>query len=130
MCYHILSQTGKVISISTEHWITNIELSPDEAKETFVKFDAEIHRRIKVDNCRYKRSKKVQNIGRTCWKKISNFEGFKRIFNNADIPEADDFTPEVLEDTYVGMDIALPSDAEYAEFSNVKNVCRMQMISQ
>ena len=58
MCYHILSQTGKVISISTEHWITNIELSPDEAKETFVKFDAEIHRRIKVDNCRYKRSKK------------------------------------------------------------------------
>ena len=26
---------------------------------------------------------------------------FKRVFNNADIPEADGFTPEVIEGTYV-----------------------------
>ena len=37
-------------------------------------------------------------------------EKFKRAFNNDDILEADYFTPEVLEDTYVDMDIALPRD--------------------
>ena len=30
---------------------------------------------------------------------------FKRVFNNADIPESDDFTPEVLEKTYGDMKI-------------------------
>ena len=34
-------------------------------------------------------------------------EEFKRMFNIVDIPEADYFTPEVLEDTYLDMDIAL-----------------------
>ena len=37
-------------------------------------------------------------------------EEFKRVFNNADIKEACDFIPEVLEDTYVDMEIALPRD--------------------
>ena len=37
-------------------------------------------------------------------------EEFKRLFNNVDILEADYFTPEVLEDTYVDMEIALPRD--------------------
>ena len=36
------------------------------------------------------------------------YEDFKRIFNNYDITEADDFTLEGIEDTYVDMEIALP----------------------
>ena len=43
MCYHIITQTGEVISRSTVHRVTNLELSTDEVKETFVKFYAEIH---------------------------------------------------------------------------------------
>ena len=35
-CYHILTQTGKGISRSTVQWVTNLELSPDEAKETLL----------------------------------------------------------------------------------------------
>ena len=35
-------------------------------------------------------------------------EDFKKVFNNADIPEADYSTTEVLEDTYMNMEIALP----------------------
>ena len=57
MCYHILTQTGKVISRSLVHWITNLELSNDKVKETFVNFDTEIHRRIKADNHGYEGSK-------------------------------------------------------------------------
>ena len=46
MCYHILTQTGKVISRSMVQRFTNIELSTDEFKENFVKFDAYIHQRL------------------------------------------------------------------------------------
>ena len=35
-------------------------------------------------------------------------EDFKRVFNNYYIQEEDYFIPEVLEDTYVDMEIALP----------------------
>ena len=43
-------------------------------------------------------------------------EEFKKVFNNADIPEVDDFTPEVLEDTYMDTEIALPRYIECPEF--------------
>ena len=39
MCYHLITQTGKVISIFTVQRVTNLELSTDEVKETFVNFD-------------------------------------------------------------------------------------------
>ena len=57
MCYNILTQTVKVISRSTLHQGTNIELYTDEVKETFVEFDVEINQRIKVDNRGYDRYK-------------------------------------------------------------------------
>ena len=37
--------------------VTNLKLSNDEVKETFVKFDSEIHRRLKADNYVYEGSK-------------------------------------------------------------------------
>ena len=41
----------------------------------------------------------------------TNFsEEFKRVFLNDDIPESDNFTPEVLENTYVDMKIKIPRD--------------------
>ena len=39
--------------------------------------------------------------------------------NNNAIPEADDFTPEVLEDTYLNMEVALPRDGKGPEFAKV-----------
>ena len=54
------------------------------------------------------------------FKEYPEFSGeFKRMFNNADIPEADDFTPEVLEDTYVYIEIALPRYGESTDFDKV-----------
>ena len=46
-------------------------------------------------------------------------EEFKRVFNNADIPEEDDFTPYVIEYTFVDMEITLPRYGECPEFSRV-----------
>ena len=47
MCYNILTQRGSVISRSTVQRVTNLEMSTREVKETFVKFDVEIHHRLK-----------------------------------------------------------------------------------
>ena len=42
-------------------------------------------------------------------------EEFQSIYNDKSIPEADDFTPEVLDDTYLNMELALPRDDEGPE---------------
>ena len=44
---------------------------------------------------------------------------FSNIFNNPGIPEADDYTPEVMEDTYLNMELAIPKDGDGPEFSRV-----------
>jgi len=46
-------------------------------------------------------------------------EEFQNIYNDKSIPEADDFTPEVLDDTYLNMELALPRDDEGPEFAKV-----------
>ena len=50
ICYRILTQAGIVISISTVLQVNIIDLSSDEFKKTIVKFNAEIHRRLKCTN--------------------------------------------------------------------------------
>ena len=47
-------------------------------------------------------------------------EKFTSVFNNNDIPEADDQpTPEVLDDTYVSMELALLRDGNGPDFARV-----------
>ena len=46
-------------------------------------------------------------------------EEFNKIFNDSNVPEADDFTPEVLEDTYLNMELALSRDGDGPEFAKV-----------
>ena len=57
MFYHILTQTGRLIFRSMLQHITNIELSTDEVKETFVKFDTEMHQILNTDKRGYEGSK-------------------------------------------------------------------------
>ena len=40
MCYHIIVRAGKFVFISMVKKVTNIDLSTDECKETFLKFDS------------------------------------------------------------------------------------------
>ena len=44
---------------------------------------------------------------------------FDQVFNSKDIPEADDFTPEVMNDTYLNMELALPRDSGGPTFAKV-----------
>ena len=49
-------------------------------------------------------------------------EKFDRIYQDKDIPEADDvFTPEIMDDTYMNIGVALPRDTEGLDFDRVTN---------
>ena len=39
-------------------------------------------------------------------------EEFQRVYNDINVTEADDFTPEVTEYIYLNMEVALPRDVE------------------
>ena len=53
---------------------------------------------------------------------------FNRVFDNEDIAEADDFTPEVLVDTYVNMKLALTQDSEGIPYVKVTKALGMQTV--
>ena len=47
-------------------------------------------------------------------------EEFNLIYQDLDIPEADDtFTPDLMDDAYRNMEVALPRDSEGPEFARV-----------
>ena len=48
-------------------------------------------------------------------------EEFERIYNNDEIPEADDedYTPDVIDDTYLNMEVDLRRDGEGLELARV-----------
>ena len=120
MCYHILTQRGTVISRSTVQRVTELEKKTHEVKETFVKFDAEIHRRLKSDVRGYCGDKPNPQDWADLLEEDEDFAAeFTKIFNNTDIPESDEYTPEVLEDTYLQMEVAMPRDSEGPEFARV-----------
>eukprot|EP00957_Ditylum_brightwellii_P031514 2389760-Ditylum_brightwellii.AAC.1 len=120
MCYQILNQRGTVVSRSTVQWMTNLEQATEEVRETFVKFDAEIYQRLKADDRGYKESK----LNPCDWSDVIEEDPdfakeFRLVFNNQAIPEADEFTAKVLEDTYINVEIALPRDGDKPEFARV-----------
>ena len=46
-------------------------------------------------------------------------EEFQKIYNDDSVPEADDYTPEVGDDTYINMEVVLPRDDEGPTFAKV-----------
>ena len=136
MCYHILTQKGTVISRSTVQRVTDMEIQKRDINEIFVKFDVEIHRRLKAEQRGYEGAKPDPEQWADLMEEDEDFaEEFNKLFNNANIPEADEdkryeftadsqfpdheFTPEALQDTYLNMEIALPKDGDGPEFARV-----------
>ena len=120
MTYYILTQTGTVVSRSTVQRVTNLELQETSVKEIFVKYDVEIHRRLKADDRGYEGSKPNPKDWADMLEEDPDFaEEFNKLFSDPNIPEADEYTPEVLEDTYLNMEVALPKDGESAQFAKV-----------
>ena len=49
---------------------------------------------------------------------------FNQKFSDGMITEADDFAPDVLDDTYLNMELTLPKDGESAQFAKVTKILR------
>ena len=85
-----------------------------------MKFDVEIHRRLKADDRGYSGDKPKPEDWADLIEEDPEFaEEFAKVFNNKDIPESDDYTPEVLNDTYLNIEVALPRDGDGPEFAKV-----------
>ena len=120
LCYHILNQRGQVISRSTVQRATNLELATMNVRDTFQKFDDFIHTKLKLVTKSYIGDKPNPEDWAELLDTDEDFRReFQMLYNDDSIPEADDFTPEVLEDTYLNMEIALPRDGEGPEFAKV-----------
>ena len=120
LCYYVLTQRGTVISRSTVQRVTNLEKMTSSVKETFRKFDDFIHTKLKCVNRGYIGDKPNPEDWADLMEEDEDFrEEFQLMYNDDTLPEADDYTPEVLEDTYLNMEIALPRDGEGPEFARV-----------
>ena len=120
MCYHIMTQKGTVLSRSTVKRVTNLEKSTTTVKDMFNKFDENIRIKLKSIDRGYVGDKPDPKDWADLIEEDEDFrEEFERVYNNKDIPEADDHTPEVLDDTYVNMEIALPREEGGPQYAKV-----------
>ena len=120
MCYHVLAQSGQVVSRLTVQRVTNLELSTASVKDTFRKFDDKISKKFKTSERGYIGNKPNPEDWADMIDNDPDFaEEFQRVFNDDNIPEADDYTPEVMDDTYLNMELALPRDSDGPEYARV-----------
>ena len=121
MCYNVLTQRGTVISRSTVQRVTNLEKTTTNVKEVFALFDKAVSAKLKLTTDKdYVGDKPNPEQWADLLEQDEDFrEEFQRVYDDETIPEADDYTPEVLEDTYLNMEVALPRDDEGPELARV-----------
>ena len=119
MCYYVLTQKGTVLSRTNVQRVTNLELQVESIKKIFDEFDKEISQYLNEDRG-YEGSKPKPEDWEDLIEEDPEFsDDFQSIFSDPEIPEADENTPEVLEDTYLNMEIAVPRDSDGPEFAKV-----------
>ena len=120
MCYFILTQKGTVVSRSTVQRVTNLEQQTARVIDIFNKFDMAVTAKLKTPTRGFNGDKPNPEDWAELIESDADFrEEFEAIYNSNKIKEADDYTPDVLHDTYLGMELALPRDGEGPEFARV-----------
>ena len=120
MCYHILNQNAEVVARSSVQRVTQLELQTDEYIKLFNTFDTAIETKLKIKHRTYNGAKPNPEDWADLMDSDPIFsEEFNRIYDNPDIMEADQYTPEVLEDTYLKMELALPRKDDGPAYAKV-----------
>ena len=120
MCYWILTQKGTVLSRSTVQRVTYLESQTEEVRNIFNEFDNRIKDKFKTGDRGFEGDKPNPEDWSDFLEEDPEFrEEFNRVYNNTDIKEADEYTPEVGDDTYVNMELALPRDDTGPTFAKV-----------
>ena len=120
MTYHVLTKKGTVLSRSTVQRVTTLELSTENVKKIFTEFDASIDAKFKSKPSSFQGDKPNPEDWADLFSEDQDFvDEFRKIFNDNSIKEADEYTEETLDDTYLNMEIALPRDSEGPEYAKV-----------
>ena len=121
MSYWLLTKTGSVISRTTVQRVTNLKLQTSDVKTKCNEFDADTSRQLKDEDFPLEGSKPNPEDWAEFINHDSDFqEEFNRIFSSEEIPEADEtFTPDMYDETYLRMDLALPINGDHPEFAKV-----------
>ena len=125
MCYHILNQKGNVIARSSVQRVTKLDLQTTEYKELFESYDDSIKDKLKCKDRSYDGAKSHSKDLADLLAFNSSFnDEYNRVFDNKDIPETDDHTPEVLEYTYFNMELTIFRDSGGPKFTRVTKTLR------
>ena len=120
MTYYVLTQRGTVISRSTVQRVTSLELSTTNVTKMFNDFDQNISIKLKHDMSGFQGDKPNPEDWADLLSSDPDFnDEFNKIFNDNSIKEADEYTEETLDDTYLNMEVALPRDSDGPEYAKV-----------
>lgn len=121
MTFYVLAKNGQIISRSSVQRATNLESQQTELVQLFKEFDEAIKQRLKDDVIPVDGDKTSPEH----WADLIDYDQeyideFDQVINSKDVPEADEmFTSEIVDDTYLKMEIALPRNEPGREFARV-----------
>jgi hypothetical protein len=124
MSFWVLTGTGKVLSRTTVQRVTNLETKTDDNKNRMQAFTASITERIGANDLVVQDEIGHHVIDVDDWDDPAYdtefVQEFGRTINDPAIKEADqDFTPDIFDDTYLNMELALPRDGGEVQFARV-----------
>ena len=121
MSYWILTRDGQILSRTTVQRVTNLELKTDENVARCKEFDASVTARV-GDIAQFADDGKTHPDD---WVADDIYdeafmEEFKKVVDDPKVKHADEgFTPDVFDDTYLNMELALPRGGGEVEFTRV-----------
>ena len=124
MCYFVLKSNGEVLSRGSVQRVTNLELEEKETVDIFADFDKTLNERLKHDDGKYDREKPSLEHWADMASDPEFVEEFQKVYDNPEIPEADNFSPEMLEDTYLNMELAMHCGDDGPEFARITKQLR------
>ena len=133
MSYWVLTLKGHVISQTTVSRITNLEKQQTDVKHRLAEFDSAITACLNDDVHILVEGGKTQPQD---WSEpvddLDFLDEFHNVVSNPEVPEADQqFTPDVFDDRYLNMELALPhGDEATPQYAKVTKRLRDAMVSQ
>ena len=120
MTYNVLPESGIPIQAGTVHRVTEPEKQTDAVKEQMSVHAEKISNKFKETRLSHDRDKPNLKDWSELLESDEDFaEEFNKIYDNTDVPEADDdFDPDSF-DAYLNMEIAIDRGGDDPEFARV-----------
>ena len=121
MCYDILNENVEVVSHSSVQRVKILELQSMDHSKTFNDFEDKIRIKLGEKTGHKMDQNRIQKIGLIILNQMKTFMTslIEYLILKTLLKCMDDFTPEILADTYVNMELALTHDSEGSQYEKV-----------